>query len=29
MELYTKELSPELWSDFAAYFDFKGKSSGC
>ena len=24
-----KELAPELWHDFEAYFEFKGKSSGC
>jgi len=29
VNLFTKELTAELWSDFQAYFDFKGKSSGC
>ena len=29
MDIYTKELNPELWPSFEAYFDFKGKSSGC
>jgi hypothetical protein len=29
MDVYTKELCAALWSDFEAYFDFKGKSSGC
>ena len=29
MEFFTRELTSELWSDFEAYFDFKGKSSGC
>ena len=29
MKLYTKELTPQLWPDFQAYFEFKGKSSGC
>jgi hypothetical protein len=29
MKFYVKELKPDLWNDFQAYFDFKGKSSGC
>lgn len=29
MSLFTKELAPELWSDFQAYFDYKGNASGC
>ncbi|MBP9707351.1 MAG: hypothetical protein KBD78_06870 [Oligoflexales bacterium] len=29
MNLYTKELSPNLWADFEKYFDFGGLSSGC
>ncbi len=29
MKFYTKELTPQLWADFQAYFDFNGKSSGC
>ena len=29
MIFYTKELSSDLWLDFQAYFNFKGKSSGC
>ena len=28
-KIYLKELSPELWSDFAAYFEYKDKCSGC
>lgn len=29
MEFVTKDLSPELWPAFEAYFNFKGRSSGC
>ena len=29
MDIYTKDLSPALWTDFQAYFDYQGKSSGC
>ncbi|MDA9189507.1 GNAT family N-acetyltransferase [bacterium] len=29
MNIYTKNLSKELWSDFERYFEFNGKCSGC
>jgi ribosomal protein S18 acetylase RimI-like enzyme len=29
LKLFTKALSPELWEDFEAYFDYQGKASGC
>ena len=29
MGLYTKELLPEMWTDFEAYFEYKGSCSGC
>lgn len=29
MSLITKELSPGLWKDFEAYFEYKGSCSGC
>ena len=28
-KITVKELSPELWSDFEAYFEYKDKCSGC
>jgi hypothetical protein len=29
MNFYVKELKPELWDDFQAYFNYQGKCSGC